>query len=97
MQAANDACRQRAVEAERVADGKHLLSDDELVRVAQGHDGHLIARRFNLDDGQVCVGIAADDFRRVSFIAAETDGEFLRSLDNVIVGQDVPLIVYHGA
>src|SRR5215207_2841017 len=59
LEAGDDAGRQRAVEAERVADGQDLLPDREAVAVAHRHDLQGLAYAGDLDDGEVRVGVAA--------------------------------------
>jgi hypothetical protein len=93
LQAADDAGREGAVEAERVADGQNLLPDDEPIGIAERHDRQFLARRVDLYDGEVRIRIAPDDARRVALLAAEIDAQRIRPFDDVIVGQDVALLV----
>src|SRR5215207_1336599 len=97
LEAGDDAGRQRPVEPERVADGQDLLADREAVAVAHRHDLERLAHAGDLDDGEVGVGVAADDARRVGLVAAEADGDLVGVLDDVVVSQDVPLVVDDGA
>src|SRR5215207_3516870 len=97
LEAGDDAGRQRAVEAERVADGQNLLPDREAVAVGHRHDLQGLAHAGDLEDGEVGVRVAADDARRVGLVAAEADGDLVGALDDVEVGQDVPLVVDDGA
>src|SRR5262249_17290476 len=97
VQAADDAGRQRALQAERVADGKHTHADDQLGGVAPGDGDELVGRGVNLDDGQVVVRVVADEPGRVRAAVEEVDDHLPGVLDDVVVGEDVPFLVEHAA
>ena len=89
---ADDAARHGSVEdAERIADGEHLLADLEAGAVAQGHG--LKVGRLDLNDGEVVRLVSSDDGGRVVLLVLEDDLEFTRAVDDVVVGEDVAFLV----
>src|SRR5439155_22104706 len=60
----HDTCRQRALEAERIADSEHFLAYLQRVGVAELQDRKALPR-FDLDQRQVIARIAAQQARLV--------------------------------
>ena len=92
VERADDAGGDRGVEAERRADGDHLVADDDVGGAAQGERVEVGA--VDLDDGEV-VGRVAPDDRAVDLLAVgEHDGDLAavgRARHDVVVGDDVAL------
>src|SRR6266540_1242944 len=45
------------------------------------------------DDGKVSVRVTAHQFCGVVFLPAKTDSQFLRALDDVVVGKDIAVLI----
>jgi len=84
----NDAGRDRAAEPERISDGDHPVPHPGGTRVAEPHG---VQRRvgFDLEQGEIGLGVAADDPRFQAPIVGQGDGDFVGVGDDVIVGDDV--------
>ena len=81
--------RHRVVEGQRAADGQDPFADIKLVGVAPfGLDLEI---GFDLEDGQVALGVGPDKPGTNVVTWAEADHDLLGVLDDVIVGDDVAL------
>jgi hypothetical protein len=74
------------IERERRANGDHELAHARLVGIAQLGEGQPLG--FDLDHGNVRLGINALHPGRVGFSVFELHGDLLRVLDDVRVGED---------
>ena len=89
MQRADDAGGQRLVEAERVADREHQLSDLEVRGRADRDRRRQRPRVVHAQHREVVVGRGADDPRRQHLAGCESHGQRAGALDDVVVGDDV--------
>src|SRR5262249_36586931 len=87
----DDAASHGAAQAKWISDGKHLLPDHQVLRIADLNLGHAFG--WNLDYRQVVYLIGADDLCLVSFFVTGGDLDLARVFDHVEVGQDVSFAV----
>ena len=83
----NDSRGHHSPESERIADGKHPLSDARLL-VGHLHGGEF-AFAVDLEQGEVILGIAGHHLRAHGRALGEADAEDVDLLDDVVVGDDV--------
>src|SRR6185295_17494709 len=83
----HDARGHAVLERERRADGEHPLTRTQLRRIAELHDGELLA--FDLDDGDVGALVDTDDLRRIFAAVGHAHRDFVRVGDDVRVREDV--------
>ena len=88
LQGRDDAGRQRALEAERVADRDRRVADLDAVRAAERERGQLARRRLDLQHREVGRLVAPDDLRVDDVLVGELDGDLRRALDDVRVRED---------
>src|SRR5205085_719416 len=90
--------RQRAVKTKWIADGQHLLTHEDIFRITQ-RDWHQLffTRCINLDDCQVVVWIFTNLFSLVLLSVGQRHVELLRSLNDMVVSQDVAFLVKNRA
>lgn len=86
---ADDALGEGAAEAEGVADGEDGLADFDVVGVGEGECGEGLLGVLDLDDGDVCFGVDADEGGFVGFLVVGGDADFECVGDDVVVGEDV--------
>src|SRR5690606_29120035 len=84
----DDAGRDRAAEAERIADGHDPVADAHLAVIGEGDIGKL-AVGIDLQHGKVGALVGADQLGLQLRAVIENDGEALAALDDVVVGDDV--------
>jgi hypothetical protein len=85
----DDAGRDRAAEAERVADGEHPLPD---LRLLLRKLGELEAVAVDLQEREVGAVVGADQLRGVLLAIVGHDGDFRLALHHVVVGDDVAVL-----
>ncbi len=88
-QGRHDAAGDGLPDPERIADGQDLVTDLQLIGLAPGDDRQAI--EFDAQYRQVAVGVGADDFGAGTAAVGEHHFDFCRPLDDVVVGEDVPL------
>ena len=88
---ADDAARHGAAEPKRIADGIHILADDQALGIAQ-RGGHQ-ARSLDLDDRKIVGAVASNHRRLVRLLVVESDLDLARIGDHVVVGQDMAFFV----
>mmetsp|Transcript_10703 Transcript_10703/g.43300 ORF Transcript_10703/g.43300 Transcript_10703/m.43300 type:complete len:494 (+) Transcript_10703:435-1916(+) len=99
----DDARGQRVIQAERIADGVHVLPDEELRRRADLDGSQHRPGRRDLEDRNVFLGLGPHEHgvvrrhRRFVARAEPRDRGFLRLVDDVEVRHDVALAVPHEA
>src|SRR5262249_22941386 len=81
-----------AGEAERVADGHHRYADLGPLVIAELQDRELLPR-LDLDERDVGPRVLSDDLRLVPVTVGKSDGDLIRSVHDVTVGQDVSVAV----
>ena len=88
---ADDAGRDGEVEAERVADGEHPLTD---ARASRRHRSASVGQVLlvDLDDGDVGRRIAADDLRLELALVVQRDRHLVGVGDDVVVREDVAVV-----
>ncbi len=84
---ADDPRRDGVLHAEGIADGQDPFSDLDLGRVAELGEGGGLG--FDLDQGDVGLGVGPDDLGRIFVSLDGEDLDLLGVLDDVVVGQDV--------
>ena len=98
VQCADDAGRDRLAVAERVADGNHLLSDPQRGRVAERRDSDFAARaarkqaQRHFHDRNIARRVYAAQLRLVHLVIDKADRERGRTLDNVVIREDIQRI-----
>ncbi|MDR7513125.1 MAG: hypothetical protein QN147_14035, partial [Armatimonadota bacterium] len=90
VQRADDADRDRAAQAEGVADRDGHLAHLQRRRVAQLHRGQW-RRAVHLHHGEVGEPVRAEHATAQGLAGEQGDGDLLRALDDVVVGQDQPV------
>src|SRR6185437_7918823 len=91
--AADDPGGHRLVEAQRAPHGDDPLADPQLVGIAhprRHQPGRRLVEPHHADVGQ---GVGPDHAAGEGAVVGQLDGHFLRALDDVAVGHDVPLVV----
>src|SRR5262249_2552597 len=91
----HDPRRRRAVEAERVPDRDHGVADLDVRGVVERKRVKILAAGINLEQREVARRILADNLRAHGGLVAELDRDVARALDDVVVGEDVPVLVDH--
>ena len=86
---ADDARGHGLAEAERIADGDHEIADLEILRIAERQRGEVLG--FDLHQGHVGAGVAADQLRLEGAAVLERHHDLLPVLDHVVVGEHVAL------
>ena len=97
LDGADDACRRRPPEPERVADRDDGIADADVVGVAERERCETAGARLHAQDGDVGGGIAADDRRAERVPVREADLDLVGPLDHVVVRDDVAGLVDHEA
>ena len=98
VQCADDAGRDRLAVAERVADCNHLLSDPQRGRVAERRDSDFAARaarkqaQRHFHDRNIARRVYAAQLRLVHLVIDKADRERGRTLDNVVIREDIQRI-----
>ncbi len=82
--------RERAVQAEGVADRDGPLAHPDLRRISERDDRQL-ASGLDLDEGQVGIGVFTDDLARELRLVREADFDRFGVSHHVVVGQDKAL------
>ena len=90
----NDACRHREALAKRVAHGHHPVAHPHQVTVAELHEGQRFVT-FNLQQGDIGLGVGANQFGIQGFARIELDLDFVGPFDDVIVGHDIAIFGNH--
>src|SRR5207247_556229 len=90
---ADDAGRDRAVEAERVADRDDLIADPHAVRAPERQRLERTRLDVHLEHGDVGRRIDSDHLRLEALVVREADLDNARSLDDVVVRDDVAGLV----
>ena len=83
----HDPRRHAAAETERIADRHHPVADPERIGIAEADIGKRV-RRIHLEHGQVRCLVMPDQLRVAHLAIGEDDGNFLRPVDHMIVGDD---------
>ena len=83
----DDAHGDGLADAEGITDGKDHIADAELPAVGEGGGGEVFS--LDLDDGDIGLGIRADDLGGKFALVVEHDLELVGALDDVVVGDDV--------
>jgi hypothetical protein len=86
---ADNAGRQRAVEAERIADGVNPLADAQVRGLPEGDRAQAFWHFVELEHGEIVIGRAADDLGRDRIALVEFYGNGVRTFDDVVVGDDM--------
>ena len=79
------------LQAEGVPDGQNPVSHPELLRVARFRDRQAVVR-FDLDQGDVGLGVLADDFCLVFLAVGELHQDFIGLLHDVVVCEDIAVM-----
>ena len=87
--------RECALKSEGVSDRQHALADQQIARIAQRQRRELFAFRIDLNQRNVVTRVRADVFCLVTRLVAQHHLDRLRSLDHVVIGQDVAVRVDH--
>ena len=90
MQPAHDPGGHRLAHIHRVANGQHHVADLDLARIAIWNRGEMVG--WDLNDGEVEIGIGADAGSLQEAAVGERDRDVVGVLDDVIVGQDQALV-----
>src|SRR5208282_3582370 len=85
---ADDSGRHRMIEAERIADRHHPLADLQVTRVAKRRDGKIVLH-VDLQQRDVALLVMPDNLRGVVVAVLQSYRDGPRTLDDVLVGQDV--------
>ena len=88
---ADDACGNRRVETERVANGDGPLTNLHVVTIAE-RDGVQVLRTVNLDQSNVGIGVGANHSRIVLAVVVQCYLKLLGTINHVIVGHDIAII-----
>ncbi len=83
----DDASRHRLPDVERIADGKHQVAHPQAVAVSERDGGKIL--RLDLDDGDIGLGVGADDLAFELAVVREGHLELVGAFDDVVVGQDI--------
>ena len=83
---ADDAGGDGVFEAEGIADGDGDLADVDFAGIAEGEVGEI--REIDAEDGEVGVGVVADDFGAGFAEVGGLDADFVGAVDDVAVGHD---------
>ena len=94
-QRAHDAAGHSLTDAKRVANGQHGVAHHQRIGVAEHNDGQLV--QFDLEDGQVGVGVGANYLGLGLAGVVKDDLDFIRAFDDVVVGQYVAAAAYDNA
>ena len=92
-QGADDAGRQRQIEAERIADGVGHLADLQVLRAADRDGSELALGRVDVQDGEILVGRGADQRGPTGGVIGQRDVSGLGILDDVKIRDDVAALV----
>ena len=95
LEGADDAGRDRSLEAERVADRDDRVADFESSRVGQGKWCERAGTGIDLEQCEVGGRVAADEGCLQRVVVREAHLDRGCSVDDVKVGDDVPLLVQH--
>ena len=76
-----------------IANRIDLLTDFQFRRIANRDRDQRLGRGFNRKDRQIAAGIGAHEFAAVRLAVKERNLDFFRSLDDVIIGNDVTRFV----
>ena len=88
---ADDALRHRLTQSKRIADREHDVAGAHLVGSAHRH--HRRVGHVHAQDGQVRIGVGADDGRRRDATVGKLDADLVRPLDDVMVRDEVAVAV----
>ena len=84
----NDALRHGLADAERIAHGKHEIADLDLVGVGNLDRGKAFLRPLDAQHREIRARISQNDFGFEFAPVAERDADFVRALNDVMVGDD---------
>src|SRR5208283_1347065 len=84
---ADDAGGDGLADAEGVSDGEHDVPDLGFVAVGHGDDGEVFG--VNLDDGDIGLGVAANDLGGECAAILQGDFDFVGVINDVVVGENV--------
>ena len=76
----------RVVQTEGATDGGHPFADLQFVAVAHREVRQILG--FDLDDGDVGLGIRTEHFAREFTIVGETHFDFVGAVNNVVIGKN---------
>ncbi len=79
------------IEAERIADRHHPLADSQVLGVAERRDRQVMLR-VDLQQRDVALVVMADNLRNVVAPVLRGHRDFARTVDDVLVGQDVAVL-----
>ncbi len=86
-QRADDTLGGGALQPERRADGEHPLPDLEAAGIADGRDRQVLG--IDLQQRDIGLRVAADQFGRELALVIQFDGNFVRAIHHMMVGDDI--------
>ncbi len=86
----DDARGHGRADSERVAHGQDRVADAQGIGIAP-LDGRQLVLRIDLQHRDVVLGVGADQRRGQLLAVVELDGDLLRVVDDMVVGDDVPV------
>jgi hypothetical protein len=93
IQTGDDSGRQRALQAEGIADRKHPHSDFQIGRIAERDGKQLIGGGFDSNDRHIIDGVGSHEGRIVGLAGMDRDGDLLGPLDHMVIREDVPFLI----
>src|SRR4026208_123736 len=83
------------IEAERVSDRQDLLPNAQIMRYPDDDGRERLFWGTNLQDRQIVIGIGADERRLILRPIGQCNGDRIRPIDDMEIGDNVPLLVPH--
>ena len=87
----DDPHRHRLTDAKGIADGEHHVADFDLVAIRECCGRQVL--RFDLEDGDICLGVATHDLRgEVALVIEQRHLDLVSAVHDVVVGENVTVL-----